>query len=456
MRVEASVAMDFRSSTQRRHWHFAAEQIKVLRSSQRADGTLALQSKLGDGKSAHLPLSAEEELSLQRFYEALLLNFCTKELELSLRVAYVAVAFFKRFALRHSLCAVACGAACEELTRAHRDYDPLGCLALTCIYIAAKTEEYRRFDADVIVRRANAEASVWRSWREKVLVGVKEAAEGADGAGTLSRYSAGPHAVAAAAIFKREMVVLSSIGFQLTVHDPFKAALALVPNAYAEADQMGGGGKGQGQDVVVGSGDDGKNTFSPEALPLRALRAGVMATLSSSALTDAGLLYAPAQLAAAAVQRALKSGPGAEDAATSRSAAGDAPSSSCSSSPSASSFFALLSSALPAGLAEGEAKDVERALTSVALALEEGERNAQASRSWFGSGQGGGGTSGGMSSFAGHVERCRDVLNSVLVAEEKAAAANAGTSAASDASADVGKARRRVRLHEFDSSDDEM
>ena len=437
--------MNFKSSTQQKHWQFAVGQVNALRSAQRAQGALALQAKRGGGDtSPSLPLSAEEELSLQRFYEAILLHFCIKELELPVRVAYVAVAFFKRVVLRHSLCAVACGAACDELTRAHRDHDPLGCVALTCVYIAAKTEEYRRFDTGVIVRRANAEASVWRRWREKVMaeVGVESAAGG--GGETVSHANASPCAITAAAIFKREMVVLSSIGFHLTVHDPFKAALALVQTVVAGK----GEGEGEGEGGHGGCGD-GETKFAADALPspVRALHAKVQAALSSSVLTDAGLEYAPAQLAAAAVQRALKTADGAKAAGS-----------------SSSSFFALLASTLPAGLAETEAKGMERALSAAALALEEGERRAVESRSWLGGEAKEQAGDGNMVTFAGYVKRCGESLASVLVAEATAAAAaataaagaGAGTSVGGGSAAASGDKSRRVRAHDFDSSDDEM
>ncbi|KAL1132786.1 hypothetical protein AAG570_010738 [Ranatra chinensis] len=211
----------FPSSTQKRHWMFRDDaELTNLRNAANKNYVEKFKDLLSDS-AREVMLNADEERFLLRHYELQMRDLCRKfSPPMPRPVIGTAFHYFKRFYLNNSV----------------MDYHPKEIL-VTCVYLACKVEE---FNVSIIQFVANIKGD-----REK----------------------------AAEIILNNELLLMEQIGYQLTIHNPFRPIEGFL------------------LDIKVRS-----NLKNAEKL-----RGGIEELLDRLFLTDAYLLYSPSQIALAAI-----------------------------------------------------------------------------------------------------------------------------------------------------------
>lgn len=198
-----------------------------------------------------------------KYYQQIIQEKC-REMKLPTKVMATAILYHKRFFLRHT----------------SLEFDP-GRVMITAIFMATKVEEYYTRAADI--------ASAFDVSEDLVV--------------------------------RQEVALLEGLNFDLVVHSPYRALQGLIQElkdarAAAAADRSATASPSPppGQTPPPGSGPSGGGGYplldeslaaAPEALLVEACRRGVSA-LDALLLSDAPLLYGPAQLAAAALRSGFK------------------------------------------------------------------------------------------------------------------------------------------------------
>ncbi|KAG2431205.1 hypothetical protein HXX76_009733 [Chlamydomonas incerta] len=210
------------------------------------------------------PLAPLGELLMLKYYQQIIQDKC-REMRMPVKVMATAILYHKRFFLRHS----------------SMEFDP-GRVMITAIFMATKVEEFYTRAADI----------------------------------------AKSFAVTEDLVVKQEVALLEGLNFDLVVHSPYRGLQGLLQelkDARAAASAAGASPPGSASPPPSGAAaslpppsslpplDEG---LLPAALPdspgLDAAARACFGALDALMLSDAPLLYGPAQLAAAALRSGFK------------------------------------------------------------------------------------------------------------------------------------------------------